>query len=243
MQAFYSILCLIAVAFAALPAHACGHASERDCIKKAIEAELPKIDNTSWRDIRTRELAKTYAHDGQAEQAIALIDTIKDPDTKAMTIRGIGMEVAKSAMAIEAKKDIFKTLKTVAPKIEHPPSHDIAITYIAMAEAYAAFYEDALATAQLLTNSSLKNKALGETAEIMAEKKQPALISAAYDKMDSDAYRDKSKEVVCKLLNDNGMADEALQLAQGIKNPLLKTTALQHIILPEAPTSRKAKQP
>ncbi|MGB0678857.1 MAG: AAA family ATPase, partial [Polyangiales bacterium] len=43
------------------------------------------------------------------DKAIALIDTIQTPDTKAMTIRGIGMEAAQLNLPDDQLKQLFKT--------------------------------------------------------------------------------------------------------------------------------------
>ena len=59
-----------------------------------IENIAATIDNKGWRDKTYRELAKSYITEGYTDKAINLIAKIETPDTKAMTIRGIGMAAA-----------------------------------------------------------------------------------------------------------------------------------------------------
>ena len=67
---------------------------DTDCLLLQLETEAGKIETVSWRDQTYRELAKLLAHEKKLDRAIALIDKIQSPDTKAMTIRGIGMAAA-----------------------------------------------------------------------------------------------------------------------------------------------------
>ena len=220
----------------ALPAQAAECAlSDRPCIIESLRVSAEKIETPAWRDQTYRELAKTIAFDGDVDGAIALIDKIETPDTKAMTIRGIGMAAADNKLTPEQYTGIFQKLRPAAEKIAHPPSYAIALTYIAMAQAFAGDNEGAWKTAESMENEALRHKAYGETAEIQAERgdfnscmKSISLIGAA-------SFRNKSYETVSKIFADNEKLNEALKSAQFIENPYKKSSALQYVLDKQKP--------
>lgn len=204
--------------------------ADRPCILQALEAEAGKIDNKSWRDQTYRELAKTYAFDGETDKALALVGKIENPDTKAMTIRGIGMAAAERNLPPAEYAPIFAALHEKAKAIDHPPSHAIALTYIAMAQAFAGDDRGAWTTAAGMENAALRHKAYGETAEIQAGRGDfgAAMQSAAF--IDDEPYRNKSLNTVSKIFADGGHFGHALGTAEKIKNPYMKAQALQYIL-------------
>jgi hypothetical protein len=103
-------------------------AMDRPCLLKQIEILAASIDKQEWKDQTYRELAKTYAYEGQADKAIALISKIVDNDTKAMTIRGIGMAAASLKWSNAQYRALFIKLSEQAALINHPPSQGIAYT-------------------------------------------------------------------------------------------------------------------
>ena len=74
--------------------------------------------------------------DGNTDKAISLLALIENPDTKALTIRGISMEAKHLDLTKEQRDTLFTTLQTKAKTIKHPPSYGIAMTYIAMAQTH-----------------------------------------------------------------------------------------------------------
>ena len=211
---------------------------DRPCILKTLEETASTIENASWRDQTLRELAKTYAFEGDLDRAISFIEQIKTPDTKAMTIRGIGMAAADNNLTPEKYKTLFTSLRAEAEKIKHPPSYAIALTYIAMAQAFAGDDEGAWATAADMQNDALRHKAYGETAEIQAEKGnyEDALKSIAF--IDSEAYKNKSYELVCKILADQDLLGPALKSAENITNSYKKAEALQYVLDKQKPREK-----
>lgn len=134
-------------------AHAKCNATDKLCLMAEIKETADNIEKQSWRDQAYRELAKSYTYEGHPDKAITLIGEIKTPDTKAMTIRGIGMAAADSHWKQKERyTDLFKKLTFEAEKIEHPPSYAIAYTYIAMAQAFAKDDDGAMETARGMKN-------------------------------------------------------------------------------------------
>jgi hypothetical protein len=204
--------------------------SDRICILKQMEKAASTIETQTWRDQTYREIAKTYAFENKIEEAISLIDRITTPDTRAMTIRGIGMAVADTPHAENELNEIFKKLRIAADKIEDPPSYAIALTYIAMSQAFAGDDEGAWKTAKDMENSALRNKAYGETAEIQAEKGKYAAAIDSISKIDSAAFRDKASESVSKILSDKALYSDAYKAGLLIANPYKRSQALQYLL-------------
>ena len=203
---------------------------DRTCMIMALQDTAQSIEQSSWRDQTYREIAKTLAFDGDTDAAIAMIDTIQTPDTKAMTIRGIGMAVADRSLAPSKRDKIFVQLRKEAEKIEHPPSYAIALTYIAMSQAFAGDDEDAWKTARDMKNDALRHKAYGETAEIQAEKGKFSAAMQSIDYIESLAFRNKAYALVSKILAEGGLLQEAFDAAIKITNPYKRAVAIQFVL-------------
>lgn len=203
---------------------------QRPCIVDQILSQAEQIDNTNWRDQTYREAAKTLASDGQIERAIGLISRIENPDTMAMTIRGIAMAVADLTLESEAQAQIFTTLHEHAKRMDHPPSFAIALTYIAMGQAFAGDNTGAWTTAKQMQNDALRNKAYGETAEIQAEMGKHDAAMTSIGAITSDAYRNKAHSIVSKILAERGDYQHALRAADKVTNPYKQAKALQFIL-------------
>lgn len=218
------------------PAHAAGEkvpvcsAHDRDCLARQIETLTPSIERQEWQDQTYRELAKTYAYDGKTDKAIALIGKIKNPDTQAMTIRGIGMAVASLKWDRGAYTRLFTTLAERAAQISHGPSQGIAFTYIAMAQAFAGDDDGARATAAAMSNAALRNKAYGETAEIQAERGDLPNALKSLSAIQASSFRNKAYDTVSKIFIDKAMVEAAYECATKIDNAYLRTKALQRIL-------------
>ncbi len=214
---------------------------ERQCVTAILQDSAGKIENPAWRDQTYRELAKTLAFDKRTNEAIALIDKIENPDTKAMTIRGIGMTVADNKLSPEKSTAVFTKLHESAKKITHPPSFAIALTYIAMGQAFAGDNEGAWATAAAMENDALRHKAYGESAEIQAEHKDFTAAITSISKIGSAAYQNKAYSNVSKILADKGLLDEALQAGMKITNAYKKSQALQYVLDKQKPREVEKK--
>ncbi len=208
---------------------------DRPCILSQLEQSAGAIENIKWRDQTYRELAKTLAFDGEVTRAIALINKIQSPDTKAMTIRGIGMALSDNSTSQEAQRDIFAALHKEAKKIVHPASFSIALTYIAMAQAFAGDNEGAWETAKAMENDGLRHKAYGETAEIQAERGDfnAAMTSISY--IESESFQNKAYSVTSKILADYGLLGEALEMANKITNAYKQAGVIQYILDVQTP--------
>ncbi len=204
---------------------------DRPCLLNRIESLAGKITEDRWRDATYRELAKTLAFDGLTDRAMGIIGKIKAPDARAMAIRGIGMTVAeRKTLPLPARKTLYDQLESAAKAIDHPPSRAIALTYIAMAQAFAGDDDLALATARGMDNDSLRNKAFGETAEIQAERGAAAAALSTLQQIASIPYRDKQHLVVLKILANAGRYDEALKAVWAIENPVLQSEGIQYFL-------------
>ncbi len=206
-------------------------ATDKLCVMNEILKTTEEIDNPAWRDKALRELAKSFTYEGQEAKAIELITQIKKPDTKAMTIRGIGMAAADNDWNDKDRyESLFKNLALEAEKIEHEPSYAIAYTYIAMAQAFAKDNAGAMATAKTMKNEALRNKAFGETAEIQAERGdfKNAMLSIA--EINSTSYRNKAYGTIAAIFTKAGKLDDAYASAHKIDNPYAKAQTLQKIV-------------
>ncbi len=216
--------------------------TERHCIMTMMQDSAGKIDNPGWRDQTYRELAKTMAFDGHIDEAIALVNKIENADTKAMAIRGIGMTVADNKLTPEEAAAVFAKLHESAKKITHAPSFAIALTYIAMGQAFAGDNEGAWTTAAGMENEALRNKAYGETAEIQAERKDFAAAMASIEKIVNASYRDKAYATISKILADKELLGESLQAGMAIKdNDYMKAQALQYLLDVQKPREVEKK--
>lgn len=215
-------------------ADTCG-VDDRACILKSLADSAAAIERPDWRDQTYRELAKTYAHDGAVDSAITVIAKINSPDTQALTIRGIGMAAADNNLPKEQHDSTFKKLRAAAETIKDPPSYAIALTYIAMAQAFAHDDEGAWATAAGMENASLRHKAYGETAEIQAERGDFAAVGKSIGFIDSPSYKDKAWRTVSKILADKKRLDEALKAANAVTNAYERAEALQYMLDAQKP--------
>lgn len=213
--------------------------TDRICILDITLAETKTIDNVAWRDQTYRELAKTYAFDGHFDKAASIIPLIETPDTAAMTIRGIGMTIAAMNYDKESLDIKFNTLRNLAEKITHPPSYAIALTYIAMAQAFAGDNEGAWKTAEDMDNNALRHKAYGETAEIQAERGdyKAAKISIGY--IESLSYRNKAYSIVSGILANNALYEESYAAALSITNSYKQAQAIQYMLDAQKPRDVK----
>lgn len=205
-------------------------ATDRPCLLREMETLIPTIDNADWRDQSYRELAKTYAYDGQIQKAIAIIPKVSNNDTRAMTIRGIGMGAASAKLSKTQYASLWKDLSSEAAKITHAPSQGIAYTYISMSQVYAGDDNAARETASKMGNAALRNKAYGEAAEIEAERGdlQNALLSLAA--IDAPPYRDKEYDIVSRIFVGKDLIAEAYTCAGKISNTYLRGKAIQRIL-------------
>lgn len=239
---YRKIAVLICLCFSGLSFHA--HAQEeckitdRACMLSKLVTNSAQIENTSWRDQTYRELAKTLAFDKDFDAALNVIDLIETPDTKAMTIRGVGMMLGHYGESQEELTKKFAKLRVKADSITHPPSHGIALTYIAMAQAFAGDNEGAWKTTEDMKNSALKHKAYGETAEIQAEKGDFTSAKTSIEKISSLSFRNKAYEIVSKILSDKALYQDAYDAANMIDNPYKKGQAIQYMLDMQKPRDR-----
>lgn len=210
--------------------------TDKACLLSQLEQTAEHIENENWRDKALRELAKSYTYEGREDDAIRLIDKIHNPDTKAMTIRGIGFAAADSKWEkTERYNTLFQKLDGEAKKIDHPPSFGIALTYIAMSQAFAGDDAGATATAAAMENDALRHKAFGESAEIQAERGDfdAAIDSIAH--IDDLAFRNKAHLTVAKIFLKKGMKQQAYDTAMKIDNTYMQAEAIQLILNADNP--------
>lgn len=209
--------------------------SDRSCLLKELQSSADGIENQNWQDQAYRELSKTLAFDGNIDGAITVLNKINNPDTKALTIRGIGMAAADNELDAEEYAAVWTKLRTESEKIEHPPSYAIALTYIAMAQAFAGDNGGAWKTASDMENDALRHKAYGETAEIQAEKGDFAAAMKSIGYIDSKAFRNKAYAIVSKILADKELLQPAFDAAKSIDNAYKRAAAIQYVLDKQKP--------
>lgn len=200
------------------------------CLLPELERINARITEAAWRDQTYRELAKLYMASGQTDQALALIPLVETPDTRAMTIRGIGMEAAKMKLAKPDLDKLFTSLRVEADKIDHPPSLGIALTYIAMSQAFAGDNAGAFATAKSMTNDALRHKAFGENAEIQAARGDLPHALESLAAIDDASFRNKAYGIVSKIFADQKMYDAAIITARKIENTYHQSQAMLYTV-------------
>lgn len=215
-------------------------AEDKACLLKALENTAGGISEANWRDQTYRELAKLLAREKRGIEAAALIALIENPDTKAMTIRGIGMQSAKTDMNREDLSALFTRLRQEAEKIEHPPSYAIALTYIAMSQAFAGDDEGAMKTAMDMKNDSLRNKALAEAAKIQADHGNLPEALKSIAAIDSPAFRNKAHYTIVKILTGAERYGMAVEAAGKIDNAYEKSQALLYILAKQISPEEKS---
>lgn len=236
---FAQLLCIFC-AVLALPAQAfifektCS-ADDRSCVIDMLLKSAEEIERTSWRDQTYREIAKTLAFENKFDEAIAIVSKIETPDTQALTIRGIGMAAAELQLPPNLYNQVFKKLRTTSDSITHPPSFAIALTYIAMAQAFAGDNEGAWVTAAEMENDALRHKAYGETAEIQAEKGDYKAAMTSIEFIESEAYRNKAYSITSKIFADADLYDDALGATNKVTNAYKRANALQYILDAQKP--------
>lgn len=213
----------------------CATAEDRACLFADLEKTIGAIEEDKWRDIAYRELAKTLAADGQMTVAQSIVAKITNPDTQALTIRGIGDAAAKRDMAPGEYDILFTALASMAASIDHAPSREIAHTYIAMSQASAKQTDSAFKTAAAMENQALRNKAFGEIGEILADRGETDKAIESLSKIDSPAYQNKSRRIIAKILADKNAFNDSLKIANQITNPVLKAEAIQYILYRQKP--------
>lgn len=225
----------------------CAAAKDRACVESAIIADALSSPEDSWKDQILRDVATSLTYDARVDDAIALIPKIANPDTQAMTVRAIGMAAALyGKQSPEQMRTVFTKLAKAAQVITQPAAHAIALTYIAMAQAFAGLDEDAWATSAGMENAALRHKAYGETAEIQAERGDLTAAMKSISMIDAVSYRNKAYGNVAAILIEKQMFDEALRAAQAIDNPVKRAQSLQSILKAQEEKTRgtrKDRQP
>ncbi|MBU6235139.1 MAG: hypothetical protein KGQ41_04785 [Alphaproteobacteria bacterium] len=221
----------------------CASASDRACVAAKIIADADATKEDPWRDQILRDVAASLTYDDKIDQAIGLIAKIKNPDTKAMTIRAIGMAAALYGKQNQDQlRAVFEKLAKVAVTIPQPDANAIAFTYIAMSQAFAGMDEDAWATSAKMTNAALRFKAYGETAEIQAERGDLAAAMKSVGFIQSSAFRNKAHANVAGILIKKDMFDEALKAALAIDNPTKRAEVLQSILKAQEDKTRGTRK-
>lgn len=205
-------------------------ATDTACLLPQLESMTAKIENASWRDQTWREIAKLYMAKGMSKEALAIIPRIETPDTRALTIRGIGMGAAELSLPKAEYDALFTALRGEADKIDHAPSQGIALTYIAMAQAFAKDDAGAMKTAKDMTNPALRHKAFGETAEIQAERGDLQAALASLNAIDDLSFRNKAHGTVAKIFADRKLYVEAVETAGKITNNYQHSQVLLYIL-------------
>jgi len=201
-----------------------------DCAINALDALVPQINNPRWRDQSLREQAKILVRNGAVEKATNLISKITNADTQALTIRAIGIGMQDLTLDDEKKALNFDRLHEHATAIAHTGSQEVALTYIAIAEANAGLFQRALLTAEKLNTRSLRNKSYQEIAEVCSAEGQKDNAFFALERIDDPAFKNKAYGVIAAVFIKHQHNADALRAADYITDPYIKATSLLNII-------------
>lgn len=230
------ILCFLftpALVLAQMPdTGACEKADDKTCIINQIDNLATAIPEQRWRDKAWKELATAAAIEGDLDRAETIMNRIDNGDTRAMTIRAIGMALAAQQQRYDTRayQAVFARLVRMAETITHDGARGIAYTYIAMSQAFAGMNDDATQTAKAMDNSALRNKAFGETAEIQAERGDIDAALASISHIDSLSFRNKAYGIIAGILMKEHSYDKALRAVQSIDNPTRRVEYLQKLL-------------
>jgi hypothetical protein len=230
---FFSFCVVLAMLWplAAQAAFAC-KGGDLPCLLNALEQDTAAIPETAWRDSTYRELAKLLARQGQEDRATALIGKIKTPDTRAITIRGIGMAAAQFAKLTKPQYDVlFAHLTAEANKIGDEASQAVALNYIAESQAAAGDDAGSLKTALAMKNQEMRNKALYDSSKAQAAAGRLNAAAIGIAAIDQPAFRDKARRTASKIRADARDYDGALAISGPIENPYQKAQAVLYILV------------
>jgi hypothetical protein len=201
-----------------------------ECALKALGEDIPAINNLRWRDQSYREYAKQLLRHRKIDNAIEVVSAISSPDTRALTIRAIGFGVHDLALSDDEKNSYFDLLHIKAGLISQKDSQEIALTYLAMAEANADLFDRALQNAKKIETLSLRQKSFQEIAEIMAAKSEIDSAFIALQNIEDLAFKNKAYGVIASAFVKKDLLSPALQAVSYIDDPYIKATALLDIL-------------
>lgn len=228
------VLLLILMASGSKPSHAdpdCAGA-DQTCLLDLLDRDATAIPEQDWRDSTYRELAKLLARKGEEDKAVALLDKIKTPDTKAITIRGIGMNAAQFVKLTKEQYDaLFAALTSKANSMRDLPSQAIALNYIAESQATAGDDAGSLKTALAMKNEEMRNKALYDSSKAQAAAGRIDALEAGINAINQVPFRDKARRTASQIRADAKDYDGALHLANEIENAYQKAQAVLYILV------------
>jgi hypothetical protein len=201
-----------------------------ECALKALGEDIPAINNLRWRDQSYREYAKQLLRHNKIDNAIEVVSAISSPDTQALTIRAIGFGVQDLALSDDKKNSYFDLLHIKAGLISQKDSQEIALTYLAMAEANADLFDRALQNAKKIETLSLRQKSFQEIAEIMAAKSEIDSAFIALQNIEDLAFKNKAYGVIASAFIKEDLLSPALQAVSYIDDPYIKANALLDIL-------------
>lgn len=212
------------------------------CLIKDLHESIAKIADFHWRDQVLREVAKALTEKGYPELALRIIEQVENQDTKAMTIRGIGVNTAKLSMPDDQKTYIYNQLKVAANNLSDAPSKDIAFRYIAKGQALAGFDAEADKTVDAVKDTSQRDKAYEEIAEVQAAQAKLDNVMETIARIESPSYRDRAYGAASKIFIKNGQIDPALKLAYKIETPYNRAQALLLVMKAETAQDQAAAE-
>jgi hypothetical protein len=214
-----------------------------ECALKALGEDIPAINNLRWRDQSYREYAKQLLRHHKIDNAIEVVSAISSPDTQALTIRAIGFGVQDLALSDDEKNSYFDLLHIKASLISQKDSQEIALTYLAMAEANADLFDRALQNAKKIETLSLRQKSFQEIAEIMAAKSEIDSAFIALQNIEDLAFKNKAYGVIASAFIKQDLLSPALQAVSYIDDPYIKANALLDILTKQdMPINTSAEQ-
>lgn len=227
-------LCLSALLLITNPAYAESWCSNmaKPCLSNRLEQIAPQVTNEKWRNSLYKDLAVIYVRDNHFDKALQQLRKISVPDTQAMTVRSMGMAFAKQKPPAtpEQKTAFFDSLKKATENIKHPPSHEIAHTYIAMAQALAGEENASNETAKNMENQALRNKAFAESSEIFAKKGHFETAFRTITYIDTQSFRNKALKIIADIALKDHLYNHALKAGQKIENTWLQAQTIKNIL-------------
>ncbi len=203
---------------------------DNTCLFTALQNATKNIDNDRYRDQTLRDMSKLMIHEKNFPAAIDLFHQIKSADTKAMTLRGIGVATAETDFLESDKKNIYTNLIEAAEEITEEDSRVIALRYVAKGQALAGFDDDAHATMRMIDNRSQRDKAFEEIAEVQAKQDKLGEAVKSIAAIESPPYRDRAYGAISKIFVHKENYESAIKTAQMIETPYNRAQALLLIL-------------
>jgi tetratricopeptide (TPR) repeat protein/ElaB/YqjD/DUF883 family membrane-anchored ribosome-binding protein len=210
-----------------------GIADEEDR-PRALAAEFAELRPQAWRverygavaflaayrDERSRALAVVslvLTEVGQAEKALDIARTIKDPGLRSKPLAAVTSALAQAGRTEEARQVLDQTLATLDAM--DPGGRATALAAVASALIHAGYWKEVKAVGTAIQDLSCRRRAMVAVAPALAQagQTQEAIALAMASKW--PYYRSTVLEAIASALAQDGRVQAALDVAKTIQDP------------------------